>query len=127
MEMKPHHNPLQTPDGYFDQFTDRLMQRIGEQAPQDKKPVAEAPVLKVRLRRFMRYAAAVIVAALCVGTGTYFYSREAVSTQDSLAMAAAPAQAIPSDDQVSDDYIDEVIDYELIANSELADYLTEAY
>ena len=113
---KPQHNPLLTPEGYFESFTDKLMQRLPEQQ------VAAKP--RFSLFRFVRYAAAAVVAAVCIGTGTFIYTRQTLPTQDSI--EAANALTAQYDDE-SDDYLDEAIDYELINNSELAYYLTEAY
>lgn len=113
---KPQHNPLQTPKGYFDEFTDKLMRQLPEQ---------ESVRPKFSIMRFTRYAVAAVMAGVCIGTGTYFYTRQSVSLQDTI--ASPSSIALYTDDQDSDDYIDEALDYEMIDNEELAYYLTEAY
>lgn len=129
LQQKPEHNPLLTPDGYFDQFTDKLMQRLPEQqaaAPATDEQAAKPRMRLIFVRKMMRYAAAVIVACLCIGTGTYIYTHQAVPAQDSLTTSTANI-ALSTDEQDSEDYLDQALDYEMIGNDELAYYLTEAY
>ena len=110
-------NPFRTPEGYFENFTDRLMERIAEEAPKPEV-VVKAQVLPL-WKRTMRYAAAVAVAALCVGGGTFLYNRlqapEQLLTNDALEYAW------------DDEELDDVLDYELVDNNQIAYYLTEAY
>lgn len=124
IKMKLGRNPMLTPDGYFDSFTERLMQQL----PAKPTPAVESakPSMHIAVRRFMRYAAAIVVAAFCIGAGTYIYTHQSVSTQDSIA-ALSTSLANVGDEDLSDEYIDEALDYECINNSDLAYYLTEAY
>ncbi|MBO4905953.1 MAG: hypothetical protein J5486_02815 [Bacteroidaceae bacterium] len=119
LDKRPTHNPLLTPEGYFDSFTDKLMQKLPEQQKD-----AEAP--RFTIRHFFRYAAAAVVTAVCIGTGSYIYTRQSLPAQDSLSLTTS-ALAQADDEAVSDDYLDQAIDYELINNEDLAYYLTEAY
>ena len=112
-------NPFRTPEGYFESFTDRLMARIAEEAPK-QEDVVKARVVELPLwQRAMRYAAAVAVAVLCVGGGTFLYSRlqapEQLLTNDALEYAW------------DDEELDDVLDYEMVDNNQIAYYLTEAY
>ncbi len=129
-EFNPQHDtgrrPFTTPDGYFDSFTDRLMERMGRDGLLE--PTAEAPatattnVKAVRLnplRRLVRYAAAAVLAGICIGTATYLYQR-----QDS-------AETLTANNNSELLYSDEVLEYELdcemVNNHQIAYYLTEAY
>ena len=111
--------PFRTPDGYFENFTDRLMARIEEEAPQQAEPVKAQVVELKPWRRIMRYAAAVAVAAVCVGGGTLLYNR--MQTPDQLLAGDALEYAWDDED------LDDVLDYELVDNNQIAYYLTEAY
>ena len=106
--------PFATPDGYFDSFTARLMSRLPEQ-PQEQTPpriVALNP-----MRRLMRYAATVAIAVLCLGGGLYLYNG-----------SHAPATVTASADEMLDgDNLEEILDYEMLSNNQIAYYLTEAY
>ncbi len=112
-------NPFRTPDGYFESFTNRLMARIAEEAPQQRESVKVHAVVVPLWRRVMRYAAAVAVAVFCVGGGTLLYNR--LQNQE---------QALQNDQLEyawDDDELDEVLDYEMLDNNQIAYYLTEAY
>ena len=110
-------NPFRTPDGYFDSFNSRLMQRIAEQPLE----VRQAKVVSIHQRRkqFFRYAAAAVLAGLCISAGTYFWNKDSASTEQ---VAAAESY-----DYANEDYIDAALDYEMIDNNQIAYYLTEAY
>ena len=113
-------NPFRTPDGYFESFTERLMTRIAEEAPQQTAEPVKARIVELPLwRRAMRYAAAVVVAALCVGGGTWLYNR--LQTTDQLLTGDALEYAW------DDDELDDALDYEMVDNNQIAYYLTEAY
>ena len=112
-------NPFRTPDGYFENFTDRMMARIAEEAPRQTEP-AKVKVVELRpWRTMMRYAAAILVAAFCIGGGTLLFNR-----------LQTPEQLLDNDAMElawDDDDLDDVLDYELVDNSQIAYYLTEAY
>ena len=107
--------PFTTPDGYFESFTQRLMQRLPEQTHGQK----ETPVVTLRpARRMLQYAAAVAVAVICVGGGLYLYNRQDTQT----------AMNVAAEDMLDDDgNIEEILDYEMLSNNQIAYYLTEAY
>lgn len=118
-------NPFAVPEGYFRDFDERLMQRLAELsdgvatesggAAASSGPRGKVVVMPVR--RWMRYAAAIAVAALCIGGGTYLYNRG----------TAAEPEADAAELLLSDDNIDEILDYEMLNNNQIAYYLTEAY
>lgn len=110
-------NPFRTPDGYFDSFNSRLMQRIAAQAPEAKQ--AKVVSLRRSTTRYVRYAAAAVIAGLCITAGTYFWNKDTASNGQTAAIAAF--------DNANEEYIDAALDYEMINNNQIAYYLTEAY
>lgn len=100
-------NPFRTPDGYFDQFTCRLMERLPQAEPARPKGIRLIP-------RFWRYAAAVLVAS-SVGGALYWGQNR----QQELIYADA-------NEPYSQEYIDEALDYALVNNNDIVEYLTDA-
>lgn len=97
----PNANPFIVPDGYFDQLTAKVMERL----PQENQQAQELPLAN-RPHRW-RYAA--ILAVLCVLTATLFLGRDNQSgslLQDENASVAYS-------------YFDEVADYVMLDNSEI--------
>jgi hypothetical protein len=115
--------PFKTPDGYFENFTERLMARLPESTPAKPDP----KVFKMNiLRRVVRYAAAAVVTGICIGAGVYLYNRP-VAMPSEQAVVQKEVVAKSSDNTYSDDYLDEAMQYEMLDNTEIAYYLTEAY
>ena len=105
-------NPFRVPEGYFEQFTDKLMQQL----PQQPSSVEARPATKVvPLRsRLWRYAAAFIVAAgLGIGAATYWNT----TSSDAIAI---------NDESTQEEYYNDELDYIMVGNMEIAEYLTEA-
>lgn len=98
-------NPFHVPDGYFEQFTDRLMQQLPRQE-RKAKTVSLMP-------RLWRYAAAVVLIA---GVGSVIYWNQ--STQ--------PTALANNYDTAQEEYYNEALDYIMVDNMEIAEYLTEA-
>lgn len=112
-------NPFQTPAGYFENFTPRLMARI--KAEEERQTAASHPGKPATikpLRLFKRYAAAATFLGLCFGTGAYLYHRQINRPSPSETMA---------DYVLNEGDLDEVLDYEMVDNNRIAYYLTEAY
>ena len=98
-------NPFRVPDGYFEQFTDRLMQKL---------PRQERKAKSVRLMpRLWKYAAAVVLIA---GVGSVIYWNR----------SAQPSALAISNDTAQEEYYNEALDYIMVDNMEIAEYLTEA-
>lgn len=106
--------PFTVPENYFEQFTDRLMERLPEKEAAPK--VVRLPLTK----RLMHYAAAAVLAGCVLGVGTYFYRQSASEAQELLSQGETM-------DFYGDEDIDDVIDYEMLNNQQIAYYLTEAY
>ena len=106
--------PFTVPEGYFEQFTERLMERL---------PEKEAAPKVVRLsiaRRLMQYAAAAVLTGCVLGLGVYFYHQSATEAQALLSQGDAA-------EFYGDEDIEDVLDYEMLDNQHIAYYLTEAY
>ena len=97
-------NPFRTPEGYFENFNERLKSRLPQAQPSHKT---------IRLMpRLWRYAAAV-VAMVGIGSALYWNNNAAQSDDNELAQ--------------EEEYYNEALDYIMVGNTEIAEYLTEAY
>lgn len=92
---------FKVPDGYFDGLTERIMGNL----PQQKKPTRLQLVRKV-----WRYAAAIVVCA-GVGYATYYTSNNNMQI---------------AEQDTEYDYINDALDYAMVDNMQIAEYLTEA-
>lgn len=104
-------NPFKVPEGYFEQFTESLMNRLPKQQPRNTS-------LFKRLRPVW-YAAAT-VCGIVLSTG-YLFLRHADSTD--IPPYDEPAISIVDE---SDELTDELLDYAMTDNMEIAYYLTTA-
>ena len=105
-------NPFRTPEGYFENFTDRLMQRIAEEEKAHVKVVPMKP-----RKRLMRWAVAAAIVGIFVVAGTYIYKHQSpLAPQTDFAEFA-----------YNEDNLEDILDYEMLDNNQIAYYLTEAY
>lgn len=104
-ELEGQQNPFRVPEGYFENFNERLLARLPQQQ-QPRKVVRLMP-------RVWRYAAAIVV-VLGVGSALYFNHK---TTTPSYAYNEEAAQ---------EEYYNQVLDYAMVDNMEIAAYLTEA-
>ena len=111
-------NPFTVPEGYFEQLTQQVMDKIPQAVTTEMKPVwkpAKIAVMK-RLRPWL-YAAACI----CVGVfiaAIAFNNRSEVATPQPASQQIAVNE--PTDyNYYSDSYIDEEADYAMIDNQEI--------
>ena len=123
--------PFSTPEGYFEDFTQRMMARIAtEEKAKEERVTAEAAqpsaqqTAKVislfsRTSKFVKYAVAAALAGVVFGTSAYFFSRQ---SQDMDYLLTAMRE-----ENMDENYINDVLDYEMVNNQEIAYYLTEAY
>lgn len=73
------HNPFIVPEGYFTQFAERMMSRIGEPA---------VPVVQMAFVRWVPWLGAASVAAL-LGVFTHFFAQDPVAGEHESAQASA--------------------------------------
>ncbi|MDY6099266.1 MAG: hypothetical protein SPI27_05885 [Bacteroidaceae bacterium] len=92
-------NPFRVPEGYFSTLPDRVCVRIAR---------------KQRERRMWRWAAAAVMAG-CVATTSLLLVRQSGNTQ-----LAAEAGGYNADE------VEMLLDYNMVSNLEIVDYITEA-
>lgn len=97
-------NPFCVPEGYFDNLTQQIMERLPEHEKQQVKEVS--------LRKFMRplaYAASLIVAVFTVTT--LINQNNMDDSENMMQMSASNANA--------DTYSDDIVDYIMIDNMDI--------
>ncbi len=120
-------NPFRVPEGYFEQFTEQLMQQLPEReqpvAKQveiaQQQPVSQSRAHRTQLRPWF-YAAACTALALMLGVSYYFMQSPATSSEPAPIAAVAPT--IPDNS-----YIEEAADYAMLDNTEIYACLSESY
>lgn len=115
--------PFTVPDGYFEGFTERMMTRLSAQG--NLSSVAEQTPNIVRIplwKKVMRYAA--IVAVVVVGIGGLVYMNN--TSKDTPNQLAAQSEQ-ESSFELTDETINDILDYEQVDNQQIAYYLTVAY
>lgn len=108
-------NPFKVPDSYFQRFTADLMNKLPETETQNKV-IEIYPTTKHHSRIAYWGAAAAICAAIILGT----YLPKTLHS--------APNNTYYADDATAESiYIDDALDYAMVTNHEIAQYLSEAY
>lgn len=104
-------NPFRVPDGYFEGFNRRLSERL------------EQPKRQIKPRTWWSVAAAVAVALAMTFT---LWMNISDSTQPATTAGMMVAEATAADEaQYSDEYVSELMDYAMVGNAEIEDYLTQ--
>lgn len=119
-------NPFRTPDGYFDDFTARLHARMVNEGLLSDVQATETKAKVVKMnpfKRVVRYAAAAVIAGICVGAGTYLYTHRSMADQ----MMTNDSYELAISDETLDDALDYEMEYGMVDNNQIAYYLTEAY
>ena len=112
------HNPFTVPEGYFEQLTQQVMDKIPQAVTTEMKPVrkpARTAAMK-RLRPWL-YAAACICVGVFIAAIAFNDRSEVTAPQSLSAQIAANDQADYS--YYSDSYIDEEANYAMIDNQEI--------
>lgn len=102
-------NHFRTPEGYFDDFTERLMAQLPQQN------VNRAKVIRMR---WWQSVAAVAVIVISFSTGWYMHDPVSVvveKTPDQTEMTA--------DMEFTDEELDAIVDYEMVQNTDITYYL----
>lgn len=109
-------NPFRVPTGYFDNLSQRVMASIPETSP-------KAVIVDMRRRRWMN-ATIAVAATVCFaifGAAVYFpHASNTATTQRQLATATATTQ---DNTATSESYVDQVVDYTMMDNSDIYAYL----
>ena len=104
-------NPFRVPEGYFEGFNLRLAERL-------EKP----------RRRHSHHTRWSVAAAAAVALAMPFplFLNFSASTQPATTPGMMVAEATGGDDvQYSDEYVTELMDYAMMGNAEIEDYLTQ--
>ena len=104
-------NPFTVPEGYFEQLTAQVMEKLPE------KQVAKTAVIK-RLRPWL-YAAACVCIGVFVASIAFNNNNEEVRKQ--MQMATAEQEYVEG--YYSDNYIDEEASYAMVDNQDIYAYL----
>ncbi|MBQ8969013.1 MAG: hypothetical protein IJ064_04700 [Bacteroidaceae bacterium] len=102
-ELEGQTNPFRVPENYFESFEARLAERMPQTEP--KRIVRFMPHL-------LRYAAAMLV-MVGVSSALYWYHYE-------------PKDIGLAEETSQEEYYNEELDYIMVDNMEIAEYLTEA-
>ena len=110
-------NPFKVPEGYFEQFAPRLMNRLPEK---EAKP-ARHPLRPTWQKTAWYAVAATVCGAMCLG----IFHLKSVRHAD----RQTPSQTAwtAETEEPDDAYINDALDYAMVSNQEIALYLTEAY
>lgn len=109
--------PFTVPENYFADFADRLMNEL----PEKNVPVVNKPAAKVRHLRYWLATAAVLCSVAV--TGAWVYLRQASASKTPVASVSVEhdLNVTPETESV---YMEDMLDYALVDNSEIAMYLT---
>ncbi len=109
--------PFTVPENYFADFADRLMNEL----PEKNAPVVNKPAAKVRHLRYWLATAAVLCSVAV--TGAWVYLRQASASKTPVASVSVEhdLNVAPETESV---YMEDMLDYALVDNSEIAMYLT---
>lgn len=111
--------PFCVPEHYFEDFAQRLMDELPDRSKRQESP--EVRVIMPRWRLWFATAAA--VCSLAAG-GVWFYQHRYTSSERAAATMVRTASASYSSADRESVYIEEMLDYALVENSEIAMYLT---
>lgn len=126
------HNPFSVPEGYFSSLQARVMDKIKQEEEMSRQaetavtqgentsmPFAPAQT-KTDKRLWMRLTAAAVFTGLFSVIGTMLYRQH----QDATSL---PSENVTSMSDITDlDYNDDLLDYAMLSNSDIACYLTSA-
>ncbi|MCQ2223004.1 MAG: hypothetical protein MJZ35_04345 [Bacteroidaceae bacterium] len=104
-------DPFKVPEGYFDSFCDRVMSQLPEQ---------QQTIRRTLIPRVWRYAAAAVVVGLIASVAVLVPQFK--QGQEDMQLAS---NHVESDMSLDEEYFNEVLDYSMLNNNDIAYYLTE--
>lgn len=112
--------PFRVPEGYFEDFTRQLMDKLPER---ESRPIpAKRPAVVHTLRRW-GYAAAAVCGIALLGGGLYRAGWWADLNQMTAQQNATVIEAVHPNSL--DDYINDALDYAMVDNQEIAMYILD--
>lgn len=115
-------NPFKTPDGYFDQLTQNVMNSLPHDYSSQKHlgiPLHQPTTMNKKIKLIMGYVSG-IAACLLITIGGIRILESRNADYD---MQHSPTQVAVQ----SQEYVNEVLDYAMVSNHEIACYLTDSY
>lgn len=111
--------PFTVPDNYFADFAEKLMNELPQQ---ESRATMTAPAKVRHLSYWLATAAAVCCLAFA---GTWIYMHRASAPQQTVATVHTPhVDQDASEAEQNAIYVEDMLDYALVDNSEIAMYLT---
>lgn len=111
-------NPFSVPEGYFEQLTERVMANIPE-TPKEEAGERSGKVVVMPSRRPNRWIGWSVAAAACIAVAILF-----TSIPQSTAIDTKNTAKVSQQDQVDEQYEQDVIEYAMIDNSDIYSYLS---
>lgn len=113
---KPYtsHGEFKVPDGYFDTLQQRIMASIPEETASTKKK----PII-LRMPTRLKYAAAACLTGLIVCGGAFTFNAHRHSSD------IATTQQVAQQEVVSDSYAQQCMDYAMVDDADVYNYLAE--
>lgn len=110
----PKDNPFKVPDGYFEQFTSQMMEKLEEKAP---AALATGPQGNTQRRTLLRRLgkAAACVAVVAGGLSLFLHRTEVMEKT----VLPQTAQMSAAGTTFSDEYIDDAADYAMLDNADM--------
>lgn len=109
--------PFTVPENYFADFADRLMNEL----PEKNAPVVHQPAARIRHLRYWLATAAVVCFVAMTGAWIYLKQISASKTPVASVSVEYDINVTPETESV---YMEDMLDYALVDNSEIAMYLT---
>ena len=112
--MVPKDNPFKVPDGYFEQFTSLMMDKLEEKPSARLMPERQDGMQRRTLLRWLGKVAA-CVAVIAGGLSIYLHRTEMMEQ----AVLPQTAQVSTAGTTFTDEYIDDAADYAMLDNADM--------
>lgn len=107
-------SPFKVPEGYFDTLCDSIMNNLSTTETKSK------PRILVLRKRFWQHAAATLIAVSTIGMALY----ESVKNDEQITSDKSYFTEEIIQSYEDDNYVNDALDYAMIGNDEIAEYLT---
>ena len=114
-------NPFLVPDDYFEQFAERLMEKLpdeGQKTAQQTKLTVHRSRFTVNRSKLRIYLAAACLCVAIFGISLYFNRSQQSAEQE-------PVTAAVNTTNIDDEYMDEAADYFMLDNADIYACLSE--
>ena len=114
-------NPFLVPDDYFEQFAERLMEKLpdeGQKSAQQTKLTVHRSRFTVNRSKLRIYLASACLCVAIFSIAIYFNKTQQTAEQEPVTAAAAA-------NSIDDDYMDQAADYVMLDNADIYACLSE--